>query len=168
MFNFNLSENLKKIMLTENQLQILKTDLFTTRTDQVLSGKTFAIHIAESNYKVLAEFYNSYTNQNIWKPDLKVTELSKAIVMSAFIALTAIKQNGYFVLTQGEFIDATNSNIRAGFASIFGAGTATTNNLTALAQRFATNFEFLFTTANISSLYGYILTEDDIREAIQI
>ncbi len=154
-------------MLTENQLQILKTDLFTTRANQVHAGKTFAIHIAESNYKALIKFYNSSTNNNIWKPDLKVTELSKAIVMSAFIALTAVKQNGYFVLTQGEFIDATNANIRAGFASIFGAG-ATTNNLTALAQRFATNFEFLFTTSNVSSLYGYILTEDDIREATQI
>lgn len=155
-------------MLTENQLQILKTDLFTTIANQVHAGKTFAIHIAESNYKALIEFYNSPTNNNIWKPDLKVIELSKAIVMSAFIALTAIKQKGYFVLTQGEFIDATNANIRTGFASIFGAGTTTTNNLTALAQRFATNFEFLFTTSNVSSLYGYILTEDDIREATQI
>lgn len=90
-------------MLTENQLQILKTDLFTTRANQVHAGKTFAIHIAESNYKALIEFYNSPTN-----------------------------------------------------------------NLTALAQRFATNFEFLFTTSNVSSLYGYILTEDDIREATQI
>lgn len=154
-------------MLTENQLQILKTDLFTTRANQVLSGKTFDIHIAESNYKILAEFYNSSTNSNIWKPDLKVTELSKAIVMSAFIALTAIKQNGYFVLTQGEFIDATNANIRTGFTTIFGAG-ATLNNLTALAQRFATNFEFLFTTANVSSVYSYTLTENDIKEATQI
>lgn len=156
-------------MLTTNQLQALRTDLFTTRANQVYSGKNFASHISESNYKTLAEFYNSPTNpgQNIWKPDLKVSELSPAIVMSAFIALTAVKQNVYFVLTQGEYIDATNANIRAGFVSIFGAG-ATVNNLTAIAQRVATNFEFLFTTSNVSSVYNYILTDDDIREATQI
>ncbi len=154
-------------MLTPAQLQTLKTDLFVTRANQVYLGKTFAIHIAESNYKVLAEFYNSPTVNNIWKPDLKVSDLPPAIVMSAFIALTAVKQNGYFVLTQGEYVDATSSNVRAGFISIFGAGT-TLNNLTALAQRFATNFEFLFTTSNVSSVYSYILTETDILNATQI
>ena len=70
-------------------------------------------------------------------------------------------------MAQGEYIDATNANIRAGFVSIFGAG-ATVNNLTAIAQRVATNFEFLFTTSNVSSVYNYILTDDDIREATQI
>jgi hypothetical protein len=157
-------------MLTPEQLQTLKTDLYTTRAKQVYAGKTFASHISESNYSVLAEFYNSPTNpgQNIWKPDLKVSDLPPAIVMSAFVGLTAVKQNGYFVLTQGEYVDATNANIRTGFVTIFGAGSATTTNLTALAQRFATNFEFLFTTANVSSVYNYILTEDDIREATQL
>ncbi len=156
-------------MLTANQLQTLKTDLFVTRTNQVYLGKTFASHILESNYNVLAEFYNSPTNpgQNIWKPDLKVSDLAPAIVMSAFVGLTAVKQNGYFVLTQGEYVDATNANIRTGFTTIFGAG-STLNNLTALAQRFATDFEFLFTTANVSSVYNYTLTENDIKEATQI
>jgi hypothetical protein len=154
-------------MLTTSQLQTLKNDLFVTRIDQVYLGKTFAIHIAESNYNVLADFYNTATNQNIWKPDLKVNELSSAIIMSAFVGLTAVKQNGYFVLTQGEYIDATNANIRAGFTTIFGAGT-TLNNLTALAQRFATNFEFLFTSNNVSSVYNYILTYEDIEQATQI
>lgn len=37
-------------MLTANQLQTLKTDLFATRANQIYAGKSFASHISESNY----------------------------------------------------------------------------------------------------------------------
>ena len=151
--------------MTTAQLTTLKADLLS-KSNTVHNGKTFFIHNSESNYKALADYYNSLVSptQMIWRPNLPKIELSKQIVMSAFVSLTAVKQNGYIVLTQADTIDATDANIRASFSTIFGAGT-TLNNLTAVAQRAATNFEFLFTTANVSTAYGIIVSEFDIEAA---
>ncbi len=156
--------------LTTAQLQILKNDIFVTKPNVVYNGKTISSYVSNSNYTTLAAFYNSNITPsvNIWRPDIKITELPSAILMSEFVALTAVKQNGYFVLTQGDYLDATDSNTRTSFTTIFGSSSITKTNLLNLAQRVATYFEALFIVNSVCSVYGYLLTETDIKNATQI
>lgn len=104
---------------------------------------------------------------SVWRNDIQPGEVSRVVQMSAFVALTAIKQNGLILLTQGT-IDASAIEVRSGFTAIFGAG-STLTALTALAQRPATRFEAIFSTAaapaNTSVMFGKQASPDDIHQA---
>lgn len=113
-----------------------------------------------------AEWLNSASATLIWMPAVPVSVLLTGVVWSAFIALSTSQQAAWQALTAGGTVDATNANIRAGFTSIFGAGSQTLTNLAALAQRAATNLEALFTTSGVCSLYGAMATEADVRAAM--
>lgn len=102
----------------------------------------------------------------IWRKDIAPKEVSTAIVMSAYVALTAIKQNGLLLLTQ-DILDATNANVRQAFTDIFGAG-ATLTALTALAQRPGTRFEVIFGSGGppmVSTMYGVTTNGADVQDA---
>lgn len=102
----------------------------------------------------------------LWRPDISPTEVAKTITMSAFVLLTAIKQNGLLLLTQGT-VDATAANVRQGFSDIFGAG-ATLTALTALAQRPGTRFEVIFSSGGppaVSTMFGQRVAYEDVQAA---
>lgn len=151
--------------MTSQQLATLKTSI-NASLNVVTGGDTIANHLAKSNFKAIADYYNSNSLVNIFRPDVPTEELSKSIVMTEFVALTVARQNGYFVLTQGKFIDATVANLRASFQTVFGTSISLTN-LTAIAQRLATVFESLFVTNQVSSAYGVKVTEEDVSNAIK-
>jgi hypothetical protein len=148
-------------MLTQAEAVVLKADVHGF----------FASEVAVQDWPAISNAYNLASNPPamLWRPDVTPTEIASAIVMSEFVALTAIKQNGLLLLTQGAAIDATQSNVRAAFQAIFGAG-ATMTALTALAQRVGTRFEVLFSSAvagaRVTTKYGQPLTADDVQSAM--
>lgn len=105
---------------------------------------------------------------SVWRNDIAPREVASAVVQSEWVVVTAIKQNGLLLMTQGDRIDATQANVRNGFASIFATG-ATLTALTALAQRSATRFEAMFLTvagaANTSSVFGQTISPQDVETA---
>lgn len=155
--------------MTTAQLTALKTDLLS-KTNVTYQGNTLGSYMANTNLQMIANYYNSNINPqvDIWKPDLKVEDMAKSLDMATFITLTAVKQNGYFALTKGTYVDATVANVRASFVTIFGNGTANAVALAAIAKRPATIFEALFTTSNVSSVYGYVIQPEEIQEALQL
>lgn len=119
------------------------------------------------NHGAIAAFYNGNASSGtIWRPAITAKELNTAIVWAEFILLTAVVQNGYFALLQAGVIDATSSNVRAGFSTIFVAAPTSLANLTALAQRVPTVFEALFTTNSVCSLFGYTVSVADVVSAL--
>ncbi len=102
----------------------------------------------------------------LWRSDVSPSEVAKSVLMSEYAALTAIKQNGLLLITQGT-IDATSANIRAAFTTIFTSGTSLTN-LTALAQRPGTRFEVIFSAGGppaTSTMYGRAVDYTEVMAA---
>jgi hypothetical protein len=157
--------------MTTAQLQTLKTDITVTRASVSFQGQTLLQHWNQDHTQIIADFYNQVAAGpavSLWKPDVPVEDLAKSILMSEFIALTAVKQNGFAVYQFGTYVDATNANVRNGFNSIFGTSTSLTN-LTAIAKKPGTYLEVLFSSvdgaANTSTLYKYTLTAADVDAA---
>lgn len=113
----------------------------------------------------IAAYYNAPGAGSIWRPNIGASELNTAIIWSEFTTLTIVVQNAYFALLQAGVIDATNANVRAGFATVF-SGKTTLTNLTSLAARTPTKFEALFTTSNVCSCFGQTVTVADVAQAL--
>lgn len=144
--------------LSAGQLSVFKSAILG---DGALSAARTA-----GDQGVIAGYYNASAGAgSIWRPSISASEMNTAIVWSEFITLSAVVQNGYFALIQGGVIDATNANVRAGFASIF-SGKVSLTNLVALAARVPTRFEALFTTSNVCSCFGQTVTVADVAQAL--
>lgn len=151
---------------------ILTSAQLTTLKNAINSDPNLAAPLAAGDLGAITAYYNANGASNLWRPDIEVSELNNGIVWADFIGLTIAKQNGYFAMTQGGFVNATASNIRSGFSSVFGAGSASLTNLTAIAQRVGTRLELLFATAagaasvTATNVYGYTLTTADVVLAL--
>ena len=113
--------------LTLSQQQAIKADI-AAKAAFSYGGSTFAALQSLTQLDRIAQYYNDIASPqvDIWRPDLTVDMITNVIVMSDFIALSAGKQNAWFAMSQASYIDATLSQVRSNFASIFGAATATT------------------------------------------
>lgn len=128
-----------------------------------------AINGQLSDHGAVAAYYNApHASATVWRPSISIVELNTAIVWSEFEALSAGKRDCYMAMTQAGFVDATSSNVRAGFSSIF-AGTSL-SNLAALAKRPATRFENLFGVAASGSIvtpvFGYVVQNHDVANVL--
>lgn len=130
----------------------------------ILADGNVSAFVSAQNHIAIAAYYNGAGTGNIWRPDIKVSEINTALVGSEFVALTAIKQNLFLVIASAP-VDATSANVRANFTAIFTSGT-TLSNLTALAQRVPTKGEMVFTTSNVCSMYGLIVSANDVAQAL--
>ena len=153
---------------TQSQLNAIKADI-ASKADTTYNGVTFANLQALTRLDQIAQYYNDLASPqvNIWRPDLTVDMITNVIVMSDFIALSASKQQAWFAMSQSSKIDATSSLVRTNFVSIFGNGTATTNSVTAIAKKAATNLEALFAVSSVSPMYKVVLGSDDILSALR-
>lgn len=160
--------------LLEAQLMTLKTDITVTKAAVVYQGETLLNWWNAGADGTIAEFYNqpAVPAVPLWKPRVPVNDLITALVGSEFKALPIATQNLWFVLTQGDAVDATLSRTRQNFIDVFGAAAQTTANLTAVAQKAATYFEALFATVaagpgtgSISPVFGQMLTADEVWAA---
>lgn len=144
--------------LTSAQLATLKTAINgdANLTALVASGDAYQI----------AAYYNQPSNPavSIWRPQIAVKELNAVIDWTAYAALTVAKQNAYMAMTQGGVVDATALTIRNGFTSIFGAGTTLTA-LGTLAARTGSRLEALFSSGNVSTVFGMQITDMDVTAA---
>ena len=143
-------------------LTIAQLETFATAIN---ADSNLTNYIASQNAGYIANYYNGASATEIWNPSISIAQLNDAIVWSEFAGLTVALQNTYMAMTTGTSVDATNANIRNGFSTIF-TGKTTLTNLIALAQRLATVFEALFTTANVCSLYGYNVSVQDVIAAM--
>lgn len=153
--------------LTPANIAVLKTDIDSKLNTVLANGKTLNMNLQESNFQAVADYYNTAASPqlDLWRPDLNPRDLNKFLVMTEFQALTLQKQNGWFAMIGGDEVDATSALVRANFATIFGAASATAVNLTAAAKKAATVFEKLFTTSNVSTMYKYVVSANDIESA---
>ena len=151
-------------MLSDSEITTLRNNIIAVK-DTVYNGKTIKTWLGESNRAEVAAYYNSVGSNDIWRPDLTPEEMTSIINMANFISLPAGNRDAWMAMSKLSTIDTTKSLVRTNFVSIFGNGTATTVSATALAQRKATRFEELFTVSNVSSKYGYIVSQDDIYNA---
>lgn len=153
---------------TQSQLNAIKADI-ASKANTTYNGVTFANLQALTRLDQIAQYYNDIASPqvDIWRPDLTVDMITNVIVMADFIALSSAKQQAWFAMSQATFIDATSSVVRTNFVSIFGNGTTTTNSVTAIAKKAATNLESLFTVSSVSSMYKVILGSDDILSALR-
>jgi hypothetical protein len=143
-------------MLTDAQLATLKADMQTNQ----------AANLAAGNYRLVADYYNAPGTGLIWRPVITVEELNTAISWAEFAAVPVARQNTYLAMISPGFIDATSANIRAGFGTVFSAGGASNPQLTTLAQQTPTRLEQLFSTGNISAVFGYRCTVNDVMNAL--
>lgn len=148
-------------MLTAAQLQTLKAAIAADGTLNALPNNP------DGNNTIAATF-NAASSPAlaIWRRDVGNAEVTSAIVASAYIALTALQQKALDLYITPNTIDATSANVRAGFNSIFGAGTTLTN-LTAISQRTATRLEALFASGGppattAVNVFGYAIGFDEI------
>lgn len=144
-------------MLTASQFATLKSDI----------QANFAAQVAAADWPSIATAYNQPSSPavTVWRADIKPSEIVAAIAGSEFVALTALKQSLLSLLLMPGVVDASSANIRADFSAIF-PSSASLTALTAIAQRTATRLEALFTTAQVSAVYGYALTADDVQQSM--
>lgn len=144
--------------MTPSQLLIFKT--------AILADVSQAGNRTTGDHGAMAVYYNGADVGAIWRPNIGAAELNTAIVWSEFAALTSLLQNTYMSMIVTGSVDTTSANVRAGFATVFGAGSQSRTNLLALAQRAPTRFEQLFTTAQVCTLYGATATVVHIVAAL--
>jgi hypothetical protein len=125
---------------------------------------------AARNLDGLADLYNTVASPDVlvWRRSIRPAELNNAVVWSEYAVLTVALQNCYLAMVNGvSSVDATISNIRGGFSTIF-SGKVTLTNLTALAQRQATKFESLYVTAQVVdvSLDGHQINPQELGDAL--
>lgn len=154
--------------LTPTQLQTLKTDIMN-RSAQ------FATELAAKDHPAIANWYNQATNPvvNLWRPDVLVKEMNPGIVWADFDLLADGKKSTYLAMTQAQVIDTTSQNVRDGFSVIFGNGSTTASNLLGIVKRVGTNFEVLFSGAQVqgarvTTVYGRACTYIDVQQALAL
>lgn len=158
--------------MTTQQILDIKNHMDSNLNVVCPNGDTININLSNSNFQAVADYFNTNSAQQIWRPDLDPKELNKHLVMTEFQALSIQKQNGWFAMIGGNSVDATAALVRTNFSTIFGGGSTTTSNLSAAARRFATVFENLYNVTEggffKTSVYGVLVTYSDIDLATKV
>lgn len=84
------------------------------------------------------------TNIDIDRGVIPSYEIINATVPAEWTALSAAERTRYQTLTGAGQVDSQNANVRASFQAMFGVGTTTRTNLTALLTRKGSRAEQLF------------------------
>ena len=157
------------VAFTDAQYTTIGTDI-----NSIANAGVLASAIASRDDSTIADFYNQLASPTVtlWIPRVTRNALINAVVASEFVTLTVNQQNTWFVLMQADIIDATQARVRTNFSTVFSTlGPTTLTNLTAAAQRSATRLEALFVTvagsANVSSVYGQVLTARDVAHSLR-
>lgn len=147
-------------MLTTAQLAALKTDI------QGQAALTSAV--AAQDWVTVANFYNTATATQLWRPNVGSQEIIGAANWTAFATCTVQQQNTFLAMLLNPTVDATKANIRAGFAAVFTVA-ADQNALSAIAQRAATRLEVLFGSGGppiVSAVFGYTIPATEVQKAM--
>jgi hypothetical protein len=139
-----------------------------TLKNAITSDASVTSFIANQDWNSIAANYNTNATTLIWRNDIKTQEIVASIVGSEGVKQSVGQMQLLQVLLIYPQIDATSVTVRGQFGAIFPASSAvsTNANLTSVAQRFATKFESLYVSNQVSSLYGYILQGSDVQGAM--
>lgn len=142
----------------------------TLKTD-IQAQPSLAAAVTLHDWAAVANFYNAAASPavNVWRADVKASEIVAAVVPTEWVALTSVQQSWLQWATNAGTLDASSANVRSGFTTLFGVGTTSRTNLTNIAQRAATVLEKLFGDGNTpltSSLYGHVLTAAEVQTAM--
>jgi hypothetical protein len=146
--------------LTQSQLTQLATDI----NGQASLASARTTHDAQA----IVAFYNAASATQIWRSDLRDSEVVAACVGADVAALSGANTTLMQMLITPATIDATSANIRSDFNSLFSGKTSLTN-LTAVAQRAGTRLEALFSSGGppaVTTVFGYLLTDRDVQLAM--
>jgi hypothetical protein len=148
--------------LTSTQAAVLRA--------AVTSDASVSSFVAQANWPAIAANYNGNTTTVIWRANVTPNELLATFVGSEVIARPSTALQLQQMLLQAPVLDATNSNVRAQFSAIFPSSSASSTlaNLIAVSQRVATKYENLFVTAQVSSVFGYVLSTIDVQSAMGV
>lgn len=142
-------------MLSPAQLQTLKADILADQALSVLPNTP------DANYQI-AQAYNLLADPVwvVWKTMIPTSDIKKAMVWTEYVGRSTGEQNAFALMIADGVINASDVNVRAGFADIFSGpnGATTRANLTALAKRSATRAEQLFSTGTGSDASPATLT----------
>lgn len=120
---------------------------------------------AAKDTHAIAAMLNVVVGPFIWKTQVPVEDIARAVVWTEFATLSADNKNLALSMARGTFIDATAATFREGSALIFGQS-QTAANIAAACQRQATRLESLFIDAEqVCSLYGYVASASDVANA---
>jgi hypothetical protein len=146
-------------MLTTAQLASLKA--------AIEGDANLTALVAAKDTAGIADYFNQPGSANVWRPDIRDSEIVAACVMSEVVALNSTPgaQLAFQTLIKPDIIDATSANVRQAFTALFAANTTTRANLIAIAQRVGTRFEVLLSTGSVSAVFGQKLTAEDVAAA---
>lgn len=157
-------------MLANGNKTTLVNDLVSKRDQIIIGNKTVLQYMNESNTKRIVNYYNAKNDAQtkIWKSDVSRDEIIKAINMSEFASLTAAKRDSAGVFLLCTVFDLTVARVRTNVTDIFGAASDTETKIFAKCDRVATNLELLFTTNSVSSIYGYLIDDQEMVEIFSL
>lgn len=141
-------------------INALKADLLTKINEVFENEKDLKTILGESKFKKIADYYNEDSGVEIDKSDLSTKQITKSIVWSEFVGLTAKQQTAWSLWNDLGEVDFTDPNTIPGLEAIFVKGSQTMTNILAKAKRKATRFEALYAEKK-----GYTVTALDIEDA---
>lgn len=134
----------------------LKNEL---QTDPAALG--YAASIASGALSPVVALLNAVRGTILIDRDLiESYEIINATVPTEWAALSAAEKQRYQTVTGAGQVDCRNANVRATFQAMFGAGTTTRANLTALLTRQGSRAEQLFGA-------GTYVSAEDIAKALR-
>jgi hypothetical protein len=134
----------------------LKTELTTDP-----AGLGYAAHLATGSYSPIVDLLAaSRAGYTVFRGVIPAYEVINATVPAEWAALTAGEKQRYQTLTGAGEVDVSNANVRAAFAAMFAAGTATRDALVALASRPGSRAEQALGA-------GITVSADDVARALR-
>ena len=172
--------------LSQSMLVTLKNDITVTNRDVMWKGQTLFTWYGREEWQIVADWYQELKapEKLIWRPDILPEEMACVIDTEEIEAAAApseathrtwtIKIGLWGIITRVPAVNATDRQTQKNFDSLFGpqsnpAAPKTYVNLSAVAQREATNGEDLYTDmpgggTSISEIYGQAITDVNVRE----
>ena len=141
--------------LTTTQLQALKAEI---NADPVLSVQPLnsdgAFFIANELNKLASPAFI------VWRTNVPTSDVKKAVVWTEYIGRSAGEQNAFALMISNGIVNASDANVRQGFADIFSgpSGVNSRANLTAISKRSSTRAEKVLATGTGSDASPATLT----------
>lgn len=129
-------------MLTDAQLATLRADILANTDPDVVA----ALEIRNDN--AITAWYNGDSTFVVWRTEVPVSEYRDGLVWTEVDTVTAGSARIWEWVT-GQMtlpLETGKATVRQGLADAWGSQTTTRANLIAIAKRFASHFEALYTT----------------------
>jgi len=137
-------------------LTALKTELTTDP-----AGLGYAAHIVTGSFSPIVDLLAApRAGFTVFRGVIPSYEIINATAPAEWASLTAVEKQRYQTLTGAGDVDVSNTNVRAAFGAMFGAGTLTRDALVALASRPGSRAEQVLGT-------GVTVNAEDIATALR-